>query len=82
MPARKTRTAPSSPLDISGTMSVNEILQRYPRTARVFTNQLHVNRLEEGYESVDEVAWRHGVDVGHVIERLRQAAVSPKKPAR
>ncbi len=55
---------------ISGAMSVNEILQRYPRTGPVF-EQLHVNRLREGYESVDEVAWRHGVDPSEMVEHLR-----------
>lgn len=63
-----------APLILS-TMSVNEIVQRYPRTAPLFS-QLHINRIREGYESVDELAWRHGMDVGQVIERLRQAAFS------
>ena len=60
---------------IFSTMSVNEIIQRYPRTAPLFT-QFHINRIREGYESVDELAWRHGMDVGQVIDRLRQAAFS------
>ena len=58
---------------ISGSMSVNEILQCYPRTEPVFA-QLHVNRLREGYESVDEVAWRHGVDPSEMVEHLRDVA--------
>lgn len=57
---------------ISGTMSVNEILQRFPNAERVFAH-LRVNRLQEGYESVDEWAWYHGMDVTQVIEQLRQA---------
>ena len=59
------------PSVISGAMSVNEILQRYPKTERVF-EQLRINRLREGYESVDELAWRHGMDVSEVLEQLRQ----------
>ena len=58
--------------NISGGMSVNEILQRFPTTERVF-QQLHVNRLQEGYESVDELAWRHGLDVGRLLEDLQHA---------
>ncbi len=62
---------------ISGAMSVNEILQRYPQAEPVFT-QLHVSRLREGYESLDEVAWRHGLDTSEVLEQLRQAAEFPR----
>lgn len=57
---------------ISSTMSVNEILQRYPQTGSLF-EQLRINRLHEGYESVDEVAWHHGLDVPQLLEQLRQA---------
>lgn len=64
-------------LPISETMSVNEILRRYPRTEPLFRD-LHVNRLQEGYESVDEVAWRHGMDLEHLLKRLRQAARSAR----
>jgi iron-sulfur cluster repair protein YtfE (RIC family) len=60
---------------ISGTMSVNEILLRYPQTERLF-EQLHVNRVQEGYKSVDELAWCHGMDVSQFLEQLRQAAAS------
>ncbi len=61
---------------ISGTMSVNEILQRYPQTEPVF-DQLHINRWREGYECVDELAWRHGMDAAQVLEQLRQLAIFP-----
>ena len=65
-----------TPPAISSTMSANEIVQRYPGTGPLFEQELHINRLREGYESVDELAWRHGMDVAQVIERLRQAAFS------
>ena len=61
---------------ISSTMSANEIVRRYPGTGPLFEQELHVNRLREGYESVDELAWRHGMDVAQVIERLREAVFS------
>ena len=60
---------------ISGTMSVNEILQLYPQTEPLF-ERLHINRLQEGYKSVDEVAWYHGMDVSQFLEQLRQTATS------
>ncbi len=66
---------PEVPTAISSGMSVNEILQRYPQTERLFEH-LRINRLQEGYESVDEVAWHHGMDVSEFLEQLRQAATS------
>jgi len=59
--------------EISGTMSVNAILQRYPQAERVFA-PLCVNRFGEGYESVEEMAWRRGIDAQQLLEQLRQAA--------
>ena len=63
------------PAVISGAMSVNEILQRYPQTGPIF-DELHINRWREGYESVDELAWRHGMEAAQVLEQLRQVAAS------
>ena len=60
---------------ISGAMSANEILQRYPSTEPVF-QELHINRLREGYESVDELAWRHGMDVSQLIDTLQRVILS------
>ena len=71
MPDEQERTA------ISGAMSVNEILCRYPRIELLLLERLHINRLREGYESVEELAWRHGLDASQLIEQLRRAAVSP-----
>lgn len=64
------------PAAIAGAMSVNEILQRYPQTERIF-EQLHINRWRDGYESLDEVAWRLGMDVAQVLEQLQLAVTSP-----
>lgn len=59
--------------EISGSMSINALLQRYPQTEKVL-EPLHINRLKEGYETVEEVAWRRGMDVVQLLEGLRQAA--------
>ena len=60
---------------ISSSMSVNEILQRFPQAVPFF-ERLHINRLQEGYDSVDEIAWHHGLDVSQFLEQLRQAVAS------
>lgn len=63
------------PVEISCGMSVNEILRRYPSTAPVF-QQFNVNRWREGYESLDELAWRCGLDVAELLDSLQRAAVT------
>ena len=60
-------------LTISGSMSANAIVRRYPTTEALF-NELQIDRRVEGYESVDELAWRHGVDVSRIVKQLRKAA--------
>ena len=62
-----------TPLEIEGSMSINAILKRYPQTEPLF-REMAVNRLHEGYESIDEVAWRHGVDASRLLDRLREQA--------
>lgn len=65
-----------APPTISGEMSVNAILQCYPQTEPVFT-RLRINRLAEGYESVEELAWRRGLRVSELVKQLEQAAAFP-----
>lgn len=69
-----TEAAGTSHLIISSAMSANAITRRYPQTEQLF-EQLHVDRWQEGYETVEELAWRHGVDVSQFIEQLQQAAL-------
>lgn len=57
---------------ISGSMSANAIMRHYPKSQTLF-EELQIDRRAEGYESVDELAWRKGMDVSEVINRLRQA---------
>lgn len=59
---------------INETMSVNEVLGRFPTARQVF-DELHVNRMEEGADSMDEIAWRHGLRVTDVLEQVRHAVV-------
>ena len=62
---------------ISGEMSANAILRKYPKAETVL-GPLHINRFGEGYESVEELAWRRGLDASQLVKQLRQAvAASP-----
>ena len=60
-------------LTISGTMSANAIARRYPSTETLF-KQLQIDRRLEGYDSVEELAWRHGMELTQLIEELQRAA--------
>ena len=42
-------------------MTVNQVLAKYPRARSVFS-RLFVNIPFEGYDCLDEVAWRHGME--------------------
>lgn len=53
-------------------MSINEVLHRFPTAKRVF-DELHVDRSEEGSDSMDEVAWHHGLPVSDMIEQVCHA---------
>jgi len=57
---------------ISPAMSVNEVLRRYPETRVVF-DELRIDRTADGCDTVDEVAWRHGMGTTDVLEQLRHA---------
>lgn len=62
---------------ISGKMSANAIVTRYPQTDVLF-RQLRIDRQREGYESVDELVWRRGVNERYFLEQLRElAAIFP-----
>ena len=67
MPA--TREPLASPID--EVMTVNRLIQLYPRTKRVF-EQFFVNLPYEGCDCLDEVAWRHGMDAQELIRRLEE----------
>ena len=58
---------------ISRRMSANAIARHYPSTEMLF-EQLQINRCVEGYETVEELAWRHGMETSQLIKQLRQAA--------
>ena len=50
-------------------MTVNRLLQQYPE-AREVLERWHVNLLFEGYDLLDEVVWRRGVDGRELLRQL------------
>lgn len=67
---------PSSALgQLDEVMTINWVLQQYPKTRGVF-EQLFINIPYEGSDCLDEVAWRHGMGVQDLISKLEQTIVS------
>ena len=56
-------------------MTVNRIVQEFPKTRPVF-ERLFISVPIEGCTCLDEVAWRHGLEARELLERL-EAVVSP-----
>ncbi len=65
-PSTRTRFA------ISGSMTANAVARQYPRTDALF-RRLKIDREAEGYETVEELAWRRGVDLSAFMEELQRA---------
>ena len=61
-------------------MTVNGVLREHPATRAVF-ERLFVNVPYEGYDCLDEVAWRHGMDVQELLGRLEQSVFSDGSPS-
>jgi len=77
---RKRSSRPKVSVPISGAMSMNEVLARYPQTAPFF-RQAGISRTWEGHECLDELAWRHGLGVTQLIGQLQHAAdAAAKRP--
>lgn len=53
-------------------MTVNRVLQHYPKTKGVF-EQLFINIPYEGSDCLDEVAWRRGMDCRQLLLLLEEA---------
>jgi len=58
-------------LRLNEVTTVNSLVREYPNTKRVF-EQLFVNIPYEGADCLDEVAWRHGLEAGELINRLEK----------
>lgn len=63
------------PAHVEETMTVNRIIQQFPRTKPVF-ERLFINIPMEGCSCLDEVAWRHGVDSRDLLHTLEEVVQS------
>ena len=62
----------ASSILLDETMTVNAMLQLYPRTQTVF-HRFFINAQVEGYDCLDEVAWRHGMESQELLAHLQEA---------
>lgn len=56
-------------------MSPNAITHRYPAASSLF-DQLHIDRQQEGCDSLDELAWRRGMNVAELLAELQRLALN------
>jgi len=70
---------PPVPSGLSETMTVREVLRRHPIMRGVFRG-LFIDSRYEGYDCLDEVAWRHGMEIRELLSRLetRLAGLLPQ----
>ena len=67
----KAAAAPQPQTRLDEVMTVNRVVQNFPRTKRIF-EQLFINIPMEGCTCLDEVAWRHGMESRELLQRLEQ----------
>lgn len=65
----------SAPCHVDETMTVNRVVQEFPRTKPVF-DQLFVSVPVEGCACLDEVAWRHGMEARELLKQLEGVIAS------
>ena len=57
------------------TMTVNRVIQSFPRTRPIF-ERLFINIPMEGCSCLDEVAWRHGMEAQDLLKTIERAIAS------
>ena len=57
------------PWDLSETMTVGEVVTRYPAAGLVL-DRLFIDQRFERYDCLDEVAWRHGMESQELLAQL------------
>ena len=63
---------PATPYRLNEMMTVNRVVQEYPRTKPVF-ERFFINVPFEGCHCLDEVAWRHGMESKELLSQLEDA---------
>ena len=64
------------PSGLSETMTVQEVMRRYPNTRSVLEG-LRIDRRFEGYDCLDEVAWRQGMESWKLLALLEEEVARP-----
>jgi len=64
------------PSGLSETMTVQEVMRRYPNTRSVLEGLFIDHRFEE-YDCLDEVAWRHGMESWKLLALLEEEVARP-----
>ena len=59
------------PSGLSETMTVQEVMRQHPNTRSVLEG-LCIDRRFEGYDCLDEVAWRHGMESQEFLALLEE----------
>ena len=70
------RQAALLPSGLRETMTVREVMSRYPETTS-FLEGLCINGRFEGYDCLDEVAWRHGMESRELLALLEEEVARP-----
>lgn len=73
--AHEATAAPEPKSRLHEEMTVNRIVQEFPKTRRTF-EQLFVNIPMEGCHCLDEVAWRHGMESKELLKTLEEVVDS------
>ena len=76
----KASPQPAAGERLYGCMTVSGVLRAYPETRPVF-EELFVNVFHEGSDCLDEVAWRRGIEIQDLLDRLARSAHLPPAPA-
>ncbi|MBI3321073.1 MAG: hemerythrin domain-containing protein [Candidatus Omnitrophica bacterium] len=65
---------------LTETMSVQQVINRYPGMQRTF-KALFIDSRSEGHDCLDAVAWRHGMESQDLLTALEEAAASAAAPS-
>ena len=67
--------------DLSESMTVGEVVTRYPEAAAALERLCRDERFER-YDCLDEVAWRHGMESRELFARLEEELARGLTPER
>ena len=65
---------------LTETMRVSDVINRYPKTQGTF-EALFIDRRSEGYDCLDEVAWRHSMESHDLLTALDEVVAHSAAPS-